>query len=270
MTQLQLPGKAAVVTGGSNGLGRAICELLVSNGVRVMVADIDRKAGELLCSTLNRSNNGGVTSVPMAAFSFCDVTDSETIQRAIDACVSTFGRFDIMLNNAGIGDPPFQLLSDPDTQEWRRVVDINLLGVMYGTHLAIHAFRKLGTKEGCIVNTASMAGFLPFAGSPVYAATKSAVVHFSRSLEILANENIRVCAICPTFASTGLVHNLGEETVAALREQAGGRLLRPEEVARGMLYLIQDPRSGGRVMRVTVVKGLDYWTPRKVYPIAKL
>jgi 7-alpha-hydroxysteroid dehydrogenase len=91
---LSLAGKAAVVTGGSNGLGRAISQLLVANGVSVLVADIDRAAGQALCVSLNRTEK-------CAAFALCDVTVPSTIRAAIDACVSSFGRFDIMLNNAG-------------------------------------------------------------------------------------------------------------------------------------------------------------------------
>jgi len=113
-------------------------------------------------------------------------------------------------------------------------------------------------RGGVIINTASMGGLLPMPTSPVYAATKAGVVNFTRSLAYLASERrIRVNAICPTFTDTPLVRRAGDERVEALKLQVGG-ILQPEDIAAGVIELIEDDSRAGAIMRVTVRGGRDY------------
>src|SRR5690606_256050 len=129
-------------------------------------------------------------------------------------------------------------------------------GVIDGTRLAVNAL-KAG-RGGVIINTASMGGLLPMPTAPVYAASKAGVVNFTRSLAYLAEEaNIRVNAVCPTFTDTPLVWRSGEERVKEAMEQVGG-ILQPQDVAAGVIELIEDDSRAGAIMRVTVRGGRDY------------
>jgi NAD(P)-dependent dehydrogenase (short-subunit alcohol dehydrogenase family) len=117
---------------------------------------------------------------------------------------------------------------------------------------------KKSGRGGVVVNTASMGGLLPMPGSPVYAATKAGVINFSRSLAYLAMESrIRVNAICPSFTDTPLVRRAGNERVEEMSKQVGG-ILQPEDIAAGVVELIEDDSRAGAIMRVTVRGGRDY------------
>merc|ERR1712137_473976 len=136
--------------------------------------------------------------------------------------------------------------------------DINMNGVILGTELAIDAMRK-SKQGGIIINTASMGGIFPMDYNPVYAASKAGVIHFSRSLASLASEGIHVCAICPTYTITPLT---AAGDVERMKQELGGKILTADKVAQGFVTLVEDPRRAGKVMRVTVAKGLDYWEPK--------
>lgn len=246
---MEINGKAAVVSGAGSGIGRAVALALVLKGAKVIVADIDEKAGRETVDLLGA--RGGVS-----LFRRCDVTQTEDLAAAFAACLDHFGRFDIVCNNAGIGERE-DLFGD-ETREFERVIDIDLTAVIDATRIAVREMRRLG--GGVIVNTASMGGLLPMPNNPVYAAAKAGVVNFSRSLAYLSAEGIRVNAVCPTFTDTPLVHQGGEEGEARLEElkKLVGGILRPGDVAAGVIELVEDDSKAGAIMRVTVNRGLDY------------
>ena len=244
---MQLDGRAAVITGGGSGIGRATCIALARAGANVIVADISEAGGAETIDLIGP--NAG-----KAIFRRCDVTRTEDVAAAFASAVEHFGRFDIAHNNAGIAGE--DLFVD-DTSSWQRMVAINLTAVIDGTRVAVREMQR--GRGGVIINTASMGGLLPMPDAPVYAATKAGVVNFTRSLAYLAGQsNIRVNAICPTFTDTPLVRrDNSNERIEELKLQVGGILL-PEDIAAGVVELIEDDSRAGAIMRVTVRGGRDY------------
>ncbi len=240
--------KVAVVTGGGSGIGFATAKLLASHGAHIVVADIDARAAERAAAEIAAS---GAHSHAVAV----DVADAGQVRRMLDSATERFGRIDIVHNNAGITERGEDLFA-PDAHRWEAVLDIDLRAVILGTQLAVQHLRHQGG-GGVIVNTASMAGLVPTGASPVYAAAKAGVVHFTRTLAHLASEGIRVNAVCPTYTDTPMVQIAGPEAIEALKQAVGG-ILQPEQVAEGVLELVRDDSRAGAVMRVTVRRGLDY------------
>ena len=242
---MEIEGKSAVVSGGGSGIGRATCVALAKAGARVIVADLNDEGGKQTVDLVGQA--GGI-----AIFRHCDVTQSEDLAGAMASAVEHFGSLDIVFNNAGIGGE--DLFSD-EMQTWPKMVDINLTAVIDATRIAVREMKR--GRGGVIINTASMGGLLPMPGSPVYAATKAGVINFSRSLAYLAMEsNIRVNAICPTFTDTPLVRRSGDERVEEMKRQIGG-ILQPEDIAAGVIELVEDDSRAGAVMRCTI-RGRDY------------
>ncbi len=243
---MEIAGKSAVVSGAASGIGRAAALALAKAGAKVIVADMDEAGG---IHTVDLIGKEGGTAV----FERCDVTQTEDIAAAFASALEHFGSFDIAYNNAGIGGE--DLFAD-DPGPWQRMIDINLTAVIDATRIAVREMRR--GHGGVIVNTASMGGLLPMPTSPVYAATKAGVVNFTRSLAYLALEDrIRVNAICPSFTDTPLVRRSGDERVEAMKQQVGG-ILQPEDIAAGVIELIEDDSRAGSIMRVTVRGGRDY------------
>ncbi len=244
--------KVAIITGGASGIGLATAKLLAAKGARLVIADLQGDAGEAVARDIQA--DGG-----QARFVQTDVTKSEELQHMLDVAVEQFGRVDIVHNNAGVAEGGD--LFAPGWAGWERTLDIDLGAVIRGTQLAVQQLRKQGG-GGVIINTASMAGLLPQATSPIYATAKAGVIHFSRSLAHLANEGIRVNVICPTFTDTPLVRAAGEAAIEFMKQEVGG-ILSPEQVAEGVLELILDDSRAGAVMRVTVRKGIDFTFERR-------
>lgn len=251
---MEIDGKVAVVSGGGSGIGRATVLELVRRGARVIVADID-EAGARETVDLAGATGGGV-----AIARRCDVTRTEDLAAAMACAFEHWNGLDIVFNNAGIGGE--DLFGD-DPGPWQRIIEINLVAVIDATRIAVREMRRRG-KGGVIVNTASMGGLLPMPDSPVYAASKAGVVNFTRSLAYLAeSDGIRVNAICPSFTDTPLVRRSGDERVAEVARLVGG-ILQPEDVAAGVIELIEDDSRAGAIMRVTVRGGRDF--AREVRP----
>ncbi|MGE5594922.1 MAG: SDR family oxidoreductase [Hyphomicrobiales bacterium] len=244
---MEIQGKSAFVSGAGSGIGRAMARALAAHGASVVVADIDEAGGAQTVEQITAA--GG-----KAAFARCDVTRSADLEAAFNLASERFGSLDIVCNNAGIGGE--DIFAD-EPGNWQAVVNIDLTAVIDATRLAVRAMRKHG-RGGIVINTASMGGLLPMPGSPVYAAAKAGVINFTRSLAYLApQERIRVNAICPTFTDTPLVRRGGDERVEAMKAQVGG-ILQPEDVAEGVIELVEDDSRAGAIMRVTVRGGRDY------------
>lgn len=189
-------GQVALVTGGASGLGRALCAALCRQGAIVIIADIDRPAAETLAARLSEA---GHRAKPLGL----DVGCPDAVAAAVDGVVAEFGRIDWLFNNAGIvvgGE-----LQNIEVGAWRRIVEINFLGVVYGTRAAYrHMIRR---RSGRIVNIASMYGLFPGIRALPYIATKHAVVGLSLSLRAEAKAwGVGVTAVCPGFIRTGLLH----------------------------------------------------------------
>jgi NAD(P)-dependent dehydrogenase (short-subunit alcohol dehydrogenase family) len=241
--------KVAIITGGASGIGLAAAKLLAARHARVVIADLHADAGAKAIRGIEA--DGGE-----ARFVRTDVTKREDLHAMLDYAVSHFGRLDIAVNNAGIAENRHTFFA-AGSDMWEKTLSIDLEAVIRGTQLEVQHLRQQGD-GGVIINVASMGGLVPMADTPVYAASKAGVIHFSRSLAFLADEGIRVNAICPTYTDTALLHAQGEETVEEAKQLAGGGLLRPEQVAEGVLELVRDDSRAGAVMRVTVTRGIDY------------
>jgi 15-hydroxyprostaglandin dehydrogenase (NAD) len=245
---VQIEGKAAVVSGGASGIGRATVLALTERGAKVIVADLDEAGGRRTVELAEEA--GGV-----AVFRRCDVTETGDLTYVFGLAVERFGHLDIAFNNAGIGSDG---LFDDDPGDWKRVVDIDLVAVIDATRLAVREMRRAG-RAGAIVNTASLIGLWPMPDAPVYAAAKAGVVNFTRSLGYLAEESgIRVNAICPELVDTPMALALGEEQLGELRRS--GVILTPKDIAAGVVELIEDDSRFGAVMQVTSSGGREYVT----------
>lgn len=204
--------KIAIVTGGASGIGRSLGKQLAEHGARVVLADRDGP-GAMVVAEQICALGGVATAVTV------DVTDAAAIQALVDDTISRQGRLDYIFNNAGIavgGEVQHLTLDD-----WNRVIDVNVRGVVHGVAAAYPHMIRQGF--GHIVNMASAAGLGPVPGLTVYATTKHAVVGLSISLRGEAMRyGVKVSAVCPGFVDTPLLRN--SPLVNVDREEAMKRL----------------------------------------------
>ncbi len=244
-------GKVAVITGGASGIGLATAKLLAANGARVVIGDLQAELGSAAAAEIETA--GG-----QAHFVRTDVLIRDDQQRLLDTTVKRFGRVDIVHNNAGINERGDFLA--PGADEWEETLATDLQAVIRATQIAVVQLRKQG--GGVIINTASMGGIIPIPTSPIYATSKAGVIQLSRSLGHLASEGIRVNAICPSYTDTPMVRAAGEQVMEMMAQEVGG-ILKAEDIAQGVLKLVQDDSRAGAVMRVTVRNGHDYAFERR-------
>jgi NAD(P)-dependent dehydrogenase (short-subunit alcohol dehydrogenase family) len=238
---VEINGKVAVITGGASGIGRATAELLASGGAAVIIADLVETLGDETVKAIEAA--GG-----RAAFVKADVTNEDDARRMLDTAVQKFGGLDILYNNAGIavGVPGYP---QAEIKRWRRVIEIDLLAVILGCHLAAPL---MDPKGGAIINTASMAGLYPYKEDPVYGAAKAGVVNFTYSLAPwAAKRNIRVNCVCPGVVDTPLVRK-GIEAAKRAGHTAGvpATIMPPSAIANAVLSLIRDDQMFGRALEV--------------------
>jgi NAD(P)-dependent dehydrogenase (short-subunit alcohol dehydrogenase family) len=228
-----LNGQVALVTGAASGLGVSFAEAMAEAGANVVLVDID--AGGL-AKTAERVRGFGVRAVALVA----DVSDEHAVTKAFAQADAEFGRLDILINNAGIGDPEPKQLHEYPTDAWHRVVAINQHGTFYCAREALK--RMVPQRRGKIINVASMWGLsgpssiFPL---PAYAATKGAVVNLTRELALqYAARGININAICPGFFRTRLGPFDDPAFVQAITDYTpAGRIAEPEEIKGTAVYL---------------------------------
>jgi NAD(P)-dependent dehydrogenase (short-subunit alcohol dehydrogenase family) len=207
-------GGVALITGGTGGFGRALAALLCQREVTVVLADLDSDRARQTAADLG------------AHFIALDVTDRAANAAVVARVEAEHGRLDVAFLNAGIAGKSRDTL---DVDEFLRVVEVDLFGVVYGTEAALPALRRAG--GGSIVVTASLAGLAPVATDPGYSVAKGGAVAFVRSMAPrLVDDGITMSAICPGFADTAIIDPLREEFAAA-----DFPVLSAEEVAQAML-----------------------------------
>lgn len=191
-----LDAKTVLITGGASGLGLALARRAGELGYRVAIADIHEGRGEAARQALAEQS-------VEAMFSRCDVRSETDLRHTVQRVARRWGRLDVMINNAGVAAAGlFEMQNDAD---WQWLLDINLMGVVRGSRLALTEMKRQGS--GHIVNIASMAGLTPAPGMASYNAVKAAVVSLSETLRSeLSPLDIRVTVVCPSFFRT----NLGE------------------------------------------------------------
>lgn len=230
-------GRVSVVTGAAHGIGRATALAFGRAGASVVVSD-HGESGALVAEDIRAA--GG-----RAAFVRADVSSVEDVERLMREAEQQFGRIDCLFNNAGI-EGEQALTAEASIENWHRVIAVNLSGVFYGMKFALPALLRAG--GGVIVNNASVAGLVGFAGIPAYAASKGGVVQLTRSVALeYATQGIRVNCICPGVIDTPMVERFTQGNAAAHQAMAGmqpvGRMGRPEEIADTVLYLCSDAAS---------------------------
>jgi len=187
-------GKTAIVTGGASGIGRALCRELAKAGADVTAADINEAGVQEVAEGI-RKTGGRARAVKL------DVTDEPAVRALVEKTAADQGRLDYMFNNAGIGIGGE--VQDMSLDHWRRIVDVNLWGVLYGTLAAYRVMIRQGS--GHIVNTASSAGLLPAPLLTAYGMTKHAVVGLSAGLRVEgAGKGVKVSVVCPGFIETAI------------------------------------------------------------------
>ena len=189
----EFKGKTAFITGGASGIGLAMAKAFAEEGMNVMLADVEQSALDQALKDLHQYGDH-VRGIA------CDVADPDHVERAAQATFAAFGKVHVLCNNAGVaaGGGIDQISVD----NWRWVVDVNLMGVVYGIRSFLPHIRAHG-EGGHIVNTASMAGMINGMGFSPYSATKFAVVSMSEGLRIqLAPFGIGVSVLCPHFVRT--------------------------------------------------------------------
>jgi len=196
----EISGKTAFVTGGASGLGLGMARALANRGANVMLADLNEEGLAAAVAKLRAETNAEIDSV------VCDVARVEAVRKAADATIDRFGKVHIVVNNAGVAlsGPPGEIA----IEDWRWIVDINLMGVVYGVEVFTPLIKSHG-EGGHFVNTASMAGHGAAANMGPYNATKFAVVGYTETLkQDLEPDNIGVSCLCPAWVSTN-IHNTG-------------------------------------------------------------
>lgn len=235
---MRLNGKSAVVTGAASGFGEGIAKLYAKEGASVLVADIN---GEGAARVAKAIADAGGTAEACAV----DVADGAGTEAMIGAAASSFGRLDVLVQNAAIGMKPTPTV-DVDEEFFDRLFRINVKSCYLGVRHAVPVFRAQGG-GGAVINTVSTAALRPRPGLGPYNATKGALLTLSRTLALeLAPDRIRVNGICPVAGETAMLADfLGDGDEREARERFVstvplGRLSTPEDVANAALFLASD------------------------------
>ena len=236
----------AIVTGGGMGLGEALCEELGRRGATVVVADIDGGAAQQVAGRLTQAGTQAV-AVPV------DVANQIEVAQLIENTVAEYGRVDYMINNAGIaigGDS-----RDLSLQQWRHVLDVDLLGVVHGT---VHAYQFMARQgHGHIVNISSLTGLIPQPGNAAYCTSKHGIVGLSLSLRAEgADLGVKVSAACPGDMKTKIYDNM--VVVNMPREQVA-------TLSRRTHYLM--PQMSAQAAARAILRGVDRNRPLIVFPV---
>ncbi len=231
-------GQVAIVTAGGAGIGAATARRFAGEGAAVVVADLSGTRAEAVASSITTSG-GRAAAIKM------DASDPEAVQRTLRLALETFGRLDVMVNNAGLAEAA--PLDEISLESWNRVIAVTLTSVFLGMKYCLPIMRAQG--RGVIVNTASVSGTAGDYGLSSYNAAKAGVINLTRSAAIEnARDNIRVNCVCPGAIDTRGIQLLGRERADELRRQHAsvhpiGRVGEADEIASTVLFLASDEAS---------------------------
>ena len=247
--------KIAIVTGGGAGIGEALCRELARRGARVVVADINGDNADRVATAL--TGDGG-----MAQARRVDVADEQDVKRLVEETAAAHGRLDYLFNNAGIaigGDA-----RDLTPAQWRRVLDVDLYGVLHGTLAAYPIMVRQGS--GHIINTSSATGLLPQPINAPYCTAKHAIIGLSLSLRLEgADLGVKVSAVCPGYVRTSIYQNTA--LVGLPREQAARKPVKMIEAAEAAVMILD---GVARNQELIVFPGYVRWGWRayRIFPRA--
>ena len=239
MTTGKLGGRRAIVTGAGNGIGRAIALAFATEGTAVLCADIAVDDAERVAAEINGAGGG------RAAAQRCDVADSVSAQQAVTAAVDGFGGLDIVVCNAAVFSP-ITTIADMTEHDWQQALNVNLTGAFHVCKYAIPHLRAAG--GGSVILMASQMARVANAGQAAYCTTKGALVQLAKGMALdHADDNIRVNTLSPGGIATGRLAKRFGDLDAAERiwgpKHPMGRLGRPDEIARGAVFLASDDAS---------------------------
>ena len=225
-----LDGKIAIITGGSAGIGKAIAAEYVERGAEVVIASRGEERGVEVAEEIG------------CEFRQCDVSEYDQVETLVEGVVDEYGGLDIVVNSAGIGSEA--ALGEMSLEEWRKVIDVNLDGVM---HTSKAALPHLLESEGCIINIESIYGLRGGKGAAAYSASKGGIVNFTQQVAVdYATEGVRVNGICPGFVRTPMTEDLLEDKrfYEFVRTRTPmDRAAEPEEIAPLAAFLASDGAS---------------------------
>ncbi|XP_068661107.1 momilactone A synthase-like [Aristolochia californica] len=232
----RLDGKVAIITGGASGIGESSARLFCRHGAKVIIADIQDDLGRFLCEELGPSS---------ASFVHCDVTQEADVQNVIDTAVSMHGKLDIMFNNAGIAGNYKMSIFEADKATLEKAFNVNVIGAFLGTK---HAARVMApARQGCIVNTTSVASIVAGVAPCAYTCSKHALVGLTKSAAWeLGEYGIRVNCVSPYGVKTRIAKEFLQMEDDVFDKAMGGFAclqgvnLRADDIAEAALYLASD------------------------------
>lgn len=228
----KLAEKVALITGAGSGIGRASALLFAKEGCSVMVADYARELGQETARLINEAGGS-------AGFVEADVSKSADIRRMVQTTVDSYGRIDILFNNAGVSSP-FAKLADVSEEDWDRILGVNLKSIFLASKYTIPVMLKQG--GGVIINTSSCQGIATVPANGPYTVSKAGIIHLTRTIALeYAGKSIRANCICPGFIETPLSRDhLGAIQTRTLLQRRVGQAT---EIAKAALYLACDDSS---------------------------
>ena len=226
----EIQNKVVIITGASSGLGEATARRLANNGAKLMLAA--RREDSLKELVTEIQQNGGT-----ANYQVTDVSDRSQVEALVKATHQAYERIDVLVNNAGL--MPLSPLAETKVDEWERMVDVNIKGVLYGIAAVMPIMQQ--QKSGHIINLSSVAGHKVFSGGTVYCATKFAVKAISEGIRLESNGEIRSTNISPGAVDTELTSTISHEETAKNVSQLYGVAIDADAIARAIAYAIEQP-----------------------------
>lgn len=236
---MRLKGKVTIITGAGSGIGRESALLFAREGARVVVADINAQAAESVAAEIRKQEYE-------ALFIQVDVSKSASVEKLVSQTEQTFGKLDIMFNNAGIFPDNDGSVLDTSEEVWDLVMNVNLKGVFFGCKFAIPALLRTG--GGSIINTASFVALMGAAVPQIaYTASKGGVLSMTREIAVeFARKKIRANALCPGPVDTPLLASILSDPAKRQRRLVHippGRFAQASEIANAALFLASDESS---------------------------
>jgi NADP-dependent 3-hydroxy acid dehydrogenase YdfG len=224
-----IEGKVIVITGASSGIGEATARLLAERGARVVVGARRTERLERLVAEITKAGGS-------ARFRAVDVTSSQDTQALVDFAKAEFGRVDVLVNNAGV--MPLSPMTELKVEEWDRMIDVNIRGVLHGIAAVLPDMKARGS--GQIVNVASIGAHVVVPTGAVYCATKYAVSAISEGLR-QENPDVRVTTISPGVVATELGNDISDASAKGLLADLRKKSLTPDAIARAIAYAVEQP-----------------------------